>query len=154
MLTVLAADPVSPSKTDVDFINQATAAGLTEIRAADLALKRNLTPQEKAFANEIIEDHTKANKELAKIAKTLSVPTPDDISSDEQGKLVKMSNVPDKDFNQSYLDNQIDCHKKAIDLFESEKSSTMNADLKQYIVTTLPHLKMHYDTAKQLAARY
>ena len=149
-----AVDSVPLKKGDIEFANQATIGGLMEIQSAENALKRNLTAEEQTFVKQLIADHTKANDELATIAKTKSVTLPISLGADEQERLTKMSGIKDKDFNEEFLEHQITCHKKAIDLFEDEVNDGKDAELKAFAVKTLPHLKAHLETAKRLEAKY
>src|SRR5690606_1486471 len=53
----------------VDFINEATAKGLAEIETGRMALDKSTAPDVKAFAQQMIDDHTHANHMLADIAR-------------------------------------------------------------------------------------
>ena len=121
---------------------------------SEAALKRTLTADEKSFTQQLITDHTKVNSELAAIAKRKGVSLLSSVPAEEQEKLTKMSAVKDKDFNETYLEHQISCHKKAIDLFEDQAEDGKDPDLKEFASKTLPNLKMHLETAKRLEAKY
>ncbi|HEX3133584.1 MAG TPA: DUF4142 domain-containing protein [Planctomycetota bacterium] len=149
-----AADTVPLTKDDTEFANKATIGGLTEIQSAETALKRNLTAEEQSFAKELIADHKKANDELAAIAKAKNTTLPTGLNVKEQQKLAKIGEVKDKDFNAKFLEHQITCHKKAIDLFKDEADDGKDADLKAFAIKMLPHLKEHLETAKRLEAKY
>ncbi len=149
-----AADGTTLHEDDVDFIKQATITGLIEIRSSEAALTRGLTADEQAFAKKLIADHRKANEELAEIAKRKGVTPPSDLAADEQKKLTKMTSIKDKDFNEEFLEHQISCHKKAIDLFEDQAEDGKDADLKAFATKTLPHLKAHLATARDLEDKY
>lgn len=149
-----AADPSPLSDGDLTFIKKATIAGLMEVQASEAALKRTLTPEESAFTKQLISDHQKMTDELVSIAKRKGVTAPTAVPADEQAKLTKMAEIKDKDFNEEFLEHQITCHKKAIDLFEDEADDGKDADLKAFASRTLPTLKAHLDTAKQLEAKY
>lgn len=128
--------------------------GLIEIRTAEIAIQRNLTPQEQAFAQKVITDHRKLNKELADLARMKSIATPDELPAEEQEKLLTLSKVSDPDFNENFLRIMISCHKDSVDLFGDEESTSKDAELKPYAAKMLAELKLHLDTAKQLVARY
>ena len=149
-----AVDSTPLNEDDTEFVKKATIGGLIEIQSAESALKRTLTPEEQSFAKQLVADHKKTNDELAAIAKAKNVTVPAALGADEQEKLAKMSEIKDKDFNEEFLEHQISCHKKAIDLFEDQADDGKDADLKAFAVKTLPHLKAHLETAKRLEAKY
>ena len=155
-LTVLqAADSTPLNADDAEFAKKATIGGLMEVQSAETAIKRTtLTAEEQSFAKQLISDHKKANDELAAIAKTKGATLPASLPADEQEKLAKMAQIKDKDFNEEFLEHQITCHKKAIDLFEDQADDGKDADLKAFAIKTLPHLKAHLETAKRLEAKY
>lgn len=149
-----AADPAVLHEDDVAFVKKATTGSLIEIRSAEAALTRTLTAEEQSFAKQLIADHGKANDELASIAKRKGVTPPSGLTADEQEKVAKLSEVKDKDFNEEFLEHQISCHKKAIDLYEDQAEDGKDADLRAFAIKTLPHLKAHLETAKRLEAKY
>lgn len=52
----------------VDFVEEASASGIAEIETSKLALQKSASVDVKTFAQEMINDHTNANRELASIA--------------------------------------------------------------------------------------
>lgn len=153
-LTVQAADTVVLHKDDVAFINEASSAGLMEVRSAEAALSRKLTTEEQAFARQLIADHKKANDELAAIAKRKGVTPPSELTAKEQEKLAKAAKITDEDFNEEFLEHQIDCHDDAVDLFEEQAEDGKDGDLKAFAAKYLPILKGHLETAKRLEDKY
>src|SRR5947209_2916871 len=75
-LAALAADePAGNQKiTDQQFVMKASAAGLAEVNLSGLAATRAKSDDVKKFAKHMIEDHTKANKDLNALADRLGIP--------------------------------------------------------------------------------
>jgi putative membrane protein len=149
-----AADATMLNEDDRTFVQKATVAGMLEIKTAKAALERNLTADERAFAQRVVDDHTAANKELAKIAKDKNYTPPKELTADKLEELNDLQAVKDSDFNESFLEQQIDCHKDAIDLFEDQAEDGTDVDLKNFASKTLPKLKQHLETAKKLEEKY
>lgn len=63
--------------TDNDFVDNAAAGGIAEIETSRTALEKSQSADIKAFANQMITDHSKANDELAAIAKANDIEVPD-----------------------------------------------------------------------------
>ena len=51
-----------------DFVDDASAKGMAEIEGATIALTKASSADVKQFAQKMIDDHEKANKELSAIA--------------------------------------------------------------------------------------
>ena len=66
----------SLAREDVAFLKQAAENGHSEVEGSRLAERLASSPKVKAFAAKMIEDHTKANGELASLAKAKGVDVP------------------------------------------------------------------------------
>jgi putative membrane protein len=61
-----------------------------------------------------------------------------------------LSKLQGADFDREYLKQIIDCHDKAVTLFEREAKTGTNADLKMVAGGTLPKIKEHLKEARAL----
>jgi len=141
-------------KVDADFVHKASQANLFEVRSSEIALKRLLTADEKEFAQMMIDDHKKANKELDAIALKKGITLPNELDSKHQEKVEKLSKADDKDFPEAYFEGQVSAHKKAIDLFEKESKDGKDVDLKAFAISALPTLRNHLEHAKRCESKY
>jgi putative membrane protein len=149
-----AADALPPvDKNDAEFVRKAATAGMMEIHTSELALRRGLSADERKFAQQMIDDHTKVNKELATLAEKKGIAVPKAIDQDGQAKVDKLAKVEEKKFAEEYLECQVKDHKDAVSLFEDESKDGKDPELRAFAATHLPHLKGHLDTAKQLEAK-
>jgi putative membrane protein len=154
LLAARAADALPPvDKADAEFVRKAAVASLIEIHESDLALKRGLSAEERKFAQQMVDDHGKVNKELAALAEKKGIAVPKALDKDAQAKIDKLAKVEEKDFAEEYLECQVKAHKDAVDLFEDQSKDGKDPELRAFAATHLPHLKSHLDTAKQLEAK-
>jgi putative membrane protein len=147
--TAMAKDTIDPVK----FVDQASAAGVAEIEEGKLALQKSTTPAVKTFAQEIINDHTAANKELAGIAqkKNLKVATEAELLTKAKAFILKQRDG--QSFDEAYANNQVKAHKETIELFNKAAASP-DVDLAAFAVATLPKLEHHLHAAETLAKAY
>ncbi|MBF8757238.1 DUF4142 domain-containing protein [Pseudomonas guariconensis] len=136
-----------------DFVDEATEAGIAEVVAGNLAQEKSKSPEIKAFAQQMVTDHTKANQKLGDIARSLDLSTPDEAALTDKIKKVILE-WRDESFDKSYINNQVDAHEKAVKLFKSEASTSDKPELKSFASETLPKLEHHLEQAKQLQAKY
>ena len=146
----LAADPTDPNKTDKKFVEEASGAGLTEVRFSELALKTSTDANVLKFAQMMVDDHSKANDALSKLATTKGLAPATDIPDGKKKDLEKLGKLTGVKFDQSYAKTMVSDHKDAVKLFTKEGKSGAAPDLKTFAEDTLPTLQHHSDMAEQL----
>lgn len=141
--------------SSAEFVKKAGTAGLAEVDAGKLGSQKATSPEVKAFAQKMVTDHTKANKELmaAAKAKNLAVPTEPDMM--HKGMMEKFEHQKaDADFDHDFMQQMVRDHEKAVELFEQASTDTgVDAELRSWAKTTLPHLQQHLKDAKMLEAK-
>ena len=145
--------------TSNDFVDKAAAGGIAEIETSRLALEKSQSADVKAFANMMITDHSKANDELAAIAKKNDIEVPDTTTLVKQAK-EKILDMRDESFDAAYANNQVKAHEDTIELFKKEANTVTDdkvkgaTELKGFAQKMLPALEKHLDMAKKLQAAH
>ena len=145
--------------TDNDFVDKAAAGGIAEIETSKLALEKSASADIKSFANMMITDHSKANDELAAIAKKNDIEVPDTTTLVKQAK-EKILDMRDESFDAAYADNQVKAHEETIELFKKEANTVTDdqvkgaTELKGFAQKMLPGLEKHLEAAKKLQAAH
>ncbi|MHC8334048.1 DUF4142 domain-containing protein [Pseudomonas sp. LB3P25] len=145
--------------TSNDFVDNAAAGGIAEIETSRLALEKSSSADIKAFANMMITDHSKANDELAALAKKNDIEVPDSTTLVKQAK-EKILDMRDESFDAAYANNQVKAHEDTIKLFKKEANTVTDdkvkgaTDLKGFAQKMLPALEKHLEMAKKLQAAH
>ncbi|MHC8287100.1 DUF4142 domain-containing protein [Pseudomonas sp. XS1P51] len=145
--------------TSNDFVDSAAAGGIAEIETSRLALEKSSSADIKAFANMMITDHSKANDELAALAKKNDIEVPDSTTLVKQAK-EKILDLRDESFDAAYANNQVKAHEETIELFKKEANTVTDdkvkgaTELKGFAQKMLPALEKHLEMAKQLQAAH
>jgi len=145
--------------TDNDFVDNAAAGGIAEIETSRLALEKSQSADIKAFANQMITDHSKANDELAAIAKANDIEVPDTTTLVKQAK-EKILDMRDESFDAAYANNQVKAHEETIELFKKQANTVTDdkakgaTELKAFAQKMLPALEKHLAHAKELQAKH
>lgn len=145
--------------TSNDFVDKAAAGGIAEIETSRLALEKSASADVKEFANMMITDHSKANDELATIAKKHDIEVPDTTTLVKQAK-EKILDMRDESFDAAYANNQVKAHEDTIELFKKEANTVTDdkvkgaTELKAFAQKMLPGLEKHLDAAKKLQAAH
>lgn len=132
-----------------DFVEEASAKGLAEIETSKLALEKSTSSEIRKFAQTMIDDHTKANQELAALARTkkLDISTEAELMNKAKASILKHRDG--ESFDEAYVKNQVVAHEKAVELFQ-KATHIKDPDLKDFAQTTLPKLQHHLQMAQQL----
>lgn len=107
----------------------------------------------------MITDHSKANDELATIAKKHDIEVPDTTTLVKQAK-EKILDMRDESFDAAYANNQVKAHEDTIELFKKEANTVTDdkvkgaTELKGFAQKMLPGLEKHLDAAKKLQAAH
>lgn len=141
-------DELSPS----DFVKKASASGLAEVQLGKLGSQKASDAEVKAFAQQMVTDHTKANEELTQLAKAKGLKP-----ADSPGMMNKMMDEKfdqqkaGKDFDRDFMQRMVKDHKEAVKLFESASTGTaLDKDLQAFAKKTLPTLQKHLSHARTL----
>jgi putative membrane protein len=134
-----------------DFVTEAANSDLLEIASSKLVAAKADT-KDKAFADQMIADHTKTSAELKALVDggKVKASLPTSMDKAHQDKLDKLSKLDGKDFMKEYESLQVSAHKDAVSLFERYGKGGENAALKDWAGTTLPHLQGHLKMAQDL----
>lgn len=145
--------------TSNDFVDNAAAGGIAEVETSKLAVEKSSSADIKSFANMMITDHTKANDELAALAKKHDIKVPDSTTLVKQAK-EKILDLRDESFDAAYANNQVKAHEETIALFKKEADTVTDdrtpgaTELKGFAQKMLPALQKHLDAAKALQAAH
>jgi putative membrane protein len=136
----------SLSSADQTFLSNAAKGGQDEVEMGRIATANAASPKVKQFGQRMVNDHTKANKELEALAKKRGWAIPSSAPGDHSS----MSSKKGADFDKAYSEDMVKDHDKDVAEFEKEASSGQDPDLKAFAAKTLPTLRDHLALAKQL----
>jgi putative membrane protein len=134
------------------FARDAAIGGMYEIESSKLALERASSPDVKAAARMIIDDHTAADAKLKALVAAGKAPGPLPTALDERrkGMLDNLKGASAKDFDDRYLDQQTMAHHEALLAFNGYAKMGDNADLKAFAAETAPKLEHHAEMVTKL----
>jgi putative membrane protein len=145
--------------TDPQIAHIAYTAGLSDIAAADLALNKTHNNAVKAFAEEMVRDHTAVNqKALALLDKLKVKPEDNDISKSladaAAAKRQELSKLSGAAFDKAYAENEVAYHLIVNGALETRLiPATQNGELKSLLETGLKLFAEHQKHAKQLVSQ-
>jgi putative membrane protein len=145
-------DSTHPVSAAQAFVTKATQDGLAEIQLGTLAQNRSKDPKVKEFAARMVADHTKANADLAALAKRKNLEVPTDLDDKHRTMVHAVSTKPPSEFDAEYSRQMISAHDAAVTLF-SDAAAVGDKELAGFAEKTLRTLHQHQQLAASLPAK-
>ena len=142
----------SVAAADKAFVQKAAVGGMAEVEMGKMAQQKGSSDQVKQFGSRMVEDHSKANDELKKIASSKGIALPTDLDAKHKSKMDKMQKLSGAQFDRAYMDDMVADHKQDVAEFRKEANSGKDSDLKAFAAKTLPTLEDHLKMAQSTDA--
>lgn len=136
---------------DQHFAKEAAMGGMAEVKLGQLAVQKAESTKVKDFGQKMVDDHSKANDQLKKIAGNENITLPSDISPKDQALYDRLSGLSGGSFDKAYMSAMVKDHKTDVAAFEKEASTGDDDQMKNFASSTLPTLKGHLEMATQVA---
>lgn len=135
------------SEKDAQFVVDAVAGNLTEIKYAALAQQKSTNAKVKSVAAELEKAHTSMLGELKSLAATKAISIPTEEPDAAKKDLADLSD--DKNFDKKWCKDMVDKHEKTISRLEEEANETSDPEIKNWIANALPAVRTHLDDLKK-----
>jgi putative membrane protein len=135
---------------DQEFVRKASAAGLAGVNLSSVAVEVASNADVKAFAQKMVADHGKLNRELLDLANKKMLSLAEQMDEKHDKLRTKLLSLSGSAFDRAYIAAQVEDHKATVKLFENEARGGKDAEVKGWATKTLPALKQHLETARKL----
>lgn len=145
--------------TDPQIAHIAYTASQVDIAAAKQALDKSQNADVRAFAQEMVRDHTAVNDKALALCKQLGVtpednPTSQSLAAGGKAKLAEFAKLSGLAFDRAYAENEVAYHKTVNDaLADTLIPSAQNTELKDLLQTALKLFQQHLMHAEELVAK-
>jgi putative membrane protein len=153
-----AAAATPPAPNDAQIAQIVVTANQVDIDAGNLAKSKAQAADVKAFAQQMVTDHTGVNKAATDLVQKLHV-TPEDSATSKTLKqggeenLANLNKLSGAAFDRAYVDHEVAYHQAVLDAMDSTLiPDAQNAQLKALLVKVRPAFAAHLDHAKHLQA--
>jgi putative membrane protein len=153
-LAVLAAAPLAMAQnagmTDKDFYEELAQANIAEVELGRLAAQKASSPQVKAFAQQMVTDHTKATTDLQQVAQRKGVTLPTEPGARHKATKQAMESLSGSAFDKAYIQSQDMDHERTIALLEKQMKNSQDSDATALASKMLPVVQQHKKMVDQL----
>jgi putative membrane protein len=136
---------------DTKFMQEAAEGGMAEVALGQLAAEKASSSDVKKFGQRMVDDHSKANEELKRLASQKNLALPKDLSAKDKATKAALEKLSGEQFDQAYMKDMVTDHKKDVGDFRRESKSAQDPDVKKFAAQTLPTLEDHLKQAESVA---
>jgi len=158
ILLLIPAVALAQAPSDPQIAHIVVTANQIDIDAGRLAHSRSRNNEVKAFAKQMVTDHTAVNQQAVALAKKLGVKPEDNDTSKTLKRAAaetanKLKGLKGAEFDRAYVANEVAYHQAVLDAIDKVLlPSAQKADLKGLIQKVRPAIQAHLDHAKHLEA--
>jgi len=134
------------------FAREAANGGMSEVELGRLAVERGTNPAVKAFGQQMVDDHSKANVELQQLASQAGIALPGQVDAKEKQTYTKLAALSGAAFDKAYIDDMVKDHKADIAAFEKASRASGDSPIKKFAADKLPTLREHLKMAEEAQA--
>ncbi|RSZ58151.1 DUF4142 domain-containing protein [Massilia atriviolacea] len=140
------------NKADQTIVADMARANMAEIEAGKLALTNSQNAQVKAFAQQMIDDHTKALGDVTQLAQSKGVTLPTELDSKHKAMAAKLGKLNGDAFDKAYMAQAgVGDHKAVHAALKKFEAKAKDPDVKALAAKMLPTVEQHLHAATDLA---
>ena len=154
---------VSAQGSDSSFVSQAALANMAEIQFGHLAVKKAQSAAVKKFGQMMIDDHVKAQQELADAASGAGIQWPKQLDDKHRQIHQRLSSINADRFDREYMKAMVDGHRDVEAMLTmrvevangrpsgAKAEETLAASVNKWAAKTLPTVRAHLRDAEQVS---
>jgi putative membrane protein len=146
-----AAAPAMATPSTSTFLANTAVGNLFEIESSKVALGKTKNDRIKAFANQMVTDHSAAGTKFKQaVTDAKLTPPAEKLDAKHQALLDDLKKKEGAAFDTAYVKAQHEGHVETVAMFEAYAKGGDNARMKQFANEMLPTLKTHLDQVGKL----
>jgi putative membrane protein len=143
----------SDVKADSAFVTEAASGGMMEVQLGQLTQKQATSSAVKQFGQRMVTDHSKANKQLEKVASQGGLTPPAELMPKHQQAVSQLSSKSGSEFDKAYMSEMVKDHAEDVRKFEDASKSAHSEAVRKFAKQTMPTLEKHLSLAKRVAGQ-
>jgi len=136
-----------------EFLSTSSGVDEFQTKVAELAASRATSPEVKAFAQKMSDEHLALLRDATNAGQADGVELAGaTIDGEQQGLLTKMETLEGEAFDRAFMESQIFVHQRAIATYKGYAKEPNN--LGRFAAAALPKVIAHYEEALALAQKF
>lgn len=145
--------PRQAAMSAAEFVRRVAMTDLFEVEAGELAMRRGQHGEIKGYGQMLATDHQKSLQQLKELMKDQDV-VPKSLDPDHATVVARLREMPEGEFDRSFVAMQIEAHDRAIALLERYAESGDDPKLRAFARESLTPNRHHLEIARRLARGY
>lgn len=148
-----AEDASKLERSDRKMLEDLAQGNMAEVDAGKMALEKSQNAEVKKFAQQMVDDHTKALGEVQALATAKNVMLPDGAGAMAKTRGTALKALSGNLFDKEYAKRAgVGDHESTVKLLQKMQKDGKDSDLKALAGKMLPTVEHHLEMAKSLAA--
>jgi predicted outer membrane protein len=136
-----------------EFLMEAMQDAMAEIQVCELAIEKSSNHDVRAYAQAMIDEHGQMGRALEKLAADKKLDVPREIRPEQEMTVEELSSLSGRDFEQRWIQYNIDVHERDIKVFRHYAGDEPDADIKAMAKKHGDILGKHLKTAHELGKK-
>jgi putative membrane protein len=136
---------------DRAFLEDAALANLSQTQFGQIAIKKAVDPQVRAFASRNLSDYSRIRDALSSVATADQAPLPDHLNGEAQRDYLRLIAVPRPWFDRLYVYMMYTWHAVALRGFREAGKTVTEPKLRTWTEQTLPLIQDQLESIKRIA---
>jgi len=129
-------------------------ANMAEVEAGKMAVAKSQNADVKAFAQQMIDDHSKALTDVQSLAQAKGVTLPTELDAKHKAMAAKLDKLSGDKFDKEYMKNAgVADHKTVHATLMKDQKAAKDADVKALAGKMLPTVEQHMKSAEMITAK-
>ena len=133
------------------FMEQAARHGRAEIELGNLAQTKAASDRVKEYARRMVQDHSKFNEQLKRIAAEERVTLPGSVERNHERLLGDLQNTSGADFDRRFITEMLKVHEKDLKDYRTAAREARDPELKAFAEKAAQAIQEHLAHARQIA---
>lgn len=135
---------------DSQFLVDAAATDLMEIKIGELAEQKGLHPEVKKFAKMLVDEHNRSANEVKALADSKGITVPAVITADGMDEFNRLNEKTGTEFDKKFAEMMVDGHQKAINQARKASEDAIDDEVRNWATGKIVTLTGHLEHAKTL----
>ena len=132
------------------FLTETAHDSTSELELSRIAMDKAQDPRVKQYAQMIVQDHQRANQELAQLGKAKGVNVPDRPDELHGKTATYLNQLSGPQFDQEYMSCMVADHAKILSKFQDKAARAQDPQVRAWAQSQIPSLQMHLDQAREI----
>jgi predicted outer membrane protein len=136
-----------------EFLIEAMQDAMAEIQVCELAIEKSSNDDVRTYAQAMIDEHGQMGREMEKLAADKKLVVPREIRPEQEMTVDELSSLSGRDFEQRWIQYNIDVHERDIKVFRHYAADEPDADIRAIAKKHGDILGKHLTTAHELGKK-